>query len=272
MANLEDIITRLSVQRGIDPNYALRVARSEGGLNDPVRQSLSKRNGVQEPSYGPFQLLIGGGDTGFPEGLGNAALRAGIDPRDPNQAEAAIGFALDNAKRDGWGAWYGAKAAGITGYDGINRGMSIDSVPPAAVARGVAQGAVQPNAGGTMPPLPRAEGPTAVAATEPTSGLTMGDKLGSALFGDKAAGLKELFGTNAPANSPGKAGLGMLGQALGGGGDKYKERMAEASRLLPSNVGIGSVDAEQQGRAAAATQLMASVLSGMKKRKPVQMG
>lgn len=119
MSPLEDYIRRAAAARGIDPDIAVRVAKAEGGLNDPTRQSLVMKNGRQEPSYGPFQLLVGGGDTGFPEGLGNRALAAGIDPRNPNDAYRGIDFALDTAAKTGWGQWYGAKAAGLGNFAGI---------------------------------------------------------------------------------------------------------------------------------------------------------
>ncbi|RWO22812.1 hypothetical protein [Mesorhizobium sp.] len=131
---LEQYIRQAAAARGINPDIAVRVAKSEGGLQDPTRQSNAAKNGRREPSYGPFQLLIGGGSTGFPEGMGNAALRAGIDPRDPANAYRAIDFALDGAKNNGWGAWYGAKAQGITGKMGIggNPVGAAPSLSPAA--------------------------------------------------------------------------------------------------------------------------------------------
>lgn len=128
MGALESYIRQAALARGIDPEIAVRVARSEGGLDDPTRQSLVRKNGAQEPSYGPFQLLIGGGSTGFPEGMGNAALALGVDPRDPAQWQKGVDFALDNAARAGWGAWFGAKASGIGRFDGI-RGRAANDVP-----------------------------------------------------------------------------------------------------------------------------------------------
>lgn len=116
--DIEQYIRQAAVQRGIDPDIAIRVAKSEGGLKDPTRQSMVMKNGVREPSYGPFQLLVGG-SNGFPTGMGNQALAAGIDPRNPDHAYRGIDFALDQAKNSGWGAWYGAKAQGITGKMGI---------------------------------------------------------------------------------------------------------------------------------------------------------
>lgn len=132
---IEAYIRQAAIARDIDPDIAVRVAKSEGGLKDPTRQSLVTRNGRREPSYGPFQLLIGGGDTGFPTGMGNDALAAGIDPRDAAQWQKGINFALDNAAKNGWGAWYGAKAAGISnrqGIGGARRPVQVASLDPSA--------------------------------------------------------------------------------------------------------------------------------------------
>ncbi|TBG78624.1 hypothetical protein ELG76_04210 [Rhizobium leguminosarum] len=130
MTPLEQYIRQAAAARGIDPEIAVRVAKSEGGLNDPIRQSGVMKNGAREPSYGPFQLLIGGGGSGFPEGLGNRAVAAGIDPRNPNDAYRGIDFALDEASKKGWGQWYGAKAAGLGNFAGIG-GAPSGAMPQA---------------------------------------------------------------------------------------------------------------------------------------------
>lgn len=117
---IESYIRAAATARGINPDVAVRVAKSEGGLNDPTRRAEYVKNGRREPSYGPYQLLIGGGNTGFPVGMGNDALAAGIDPRDPANWQKGVDFALDRAKSGGWTPWYGAKAAGINRWDGIN--------------------------------------------------------------------------------------------------------------------------------------------------------
>ena len=109
---IEQYIRKSASERGIDPDIAVRVAKSEGGVDDPVRQSGVVKNGKRERSYGPFQLYLDGG-------LGNKALEAGIDPRNPEQWREAVDFALDNAKTSGWGQWYGAKKVGIDDWDGI---------------------------------------------------------------------------------------------------------------------------------------------------------
>lgn len=119
MAGYEQYIRAAAIQRGIDPDIAVRVARSEGGVDGYI-QSRVRKNGAQEPSYGPFQLLVGGGNTGFPEGMGNDFIKTtGLDPSNPANAERAIDFALDRVKSGGWSPWYGAKAIGITGMQGV---------------------------------------------------------------------------------------------------------------------------------------------------------
>jgi len=126
----EPIIRRTAAKYGIDPEIAVRVAKSEGGVNDYI-QSRVRKNGVQEPSYGPFQLLVGGKGTIFPEGMGNQMIReTGLDPRDPRNAEAAIDFALKQASRHGWGQWYGAKASGISNFAGIGGRPSAAAASP----------------------------------------------------------------------------------------------------------------------------------------------
>lgn len=128
---IADYIRQSASARGIDPEIALRVAMSEGGIKDPIRQSGIVKNGVREPSYGPFQLYMGGG-------LGNKALEAGIDPRDPNQWKQGVDFALDNAATGGWGPWYGAAKVGVGNRAGLDNARAIgynpQSTPPAVAA------------------------------------------------------------------------------------------------------------------------------------------
>lgn len=115
---IADYIRQSATARGIDPDTALRVAMSEGGLKDPVRQSDYVKNGVREASYGPFQLYMGGG-------LGNKALEAGIDPRDPNQWRQGVDFALDQAATGGWSPWYGAAKVGLGNRAGLENARAI---------------------------------------------------------------------------------------------------------------------------------------------------
>jgi hypothetical protein len=110
--SIEEYIRNRAPIYGVDPGIAVRVAQSEGGLTNLIRQSDYVKNGVREQSYGPFQLYMNGG-------LGNRALAAGIDPRTPEGAWRGIDFALAEAGKKGWGQWYGAKRVGIGNMEGI---------------------------------------------------------------------------------------------------------------------------------------------------------
>jgi len=148
---IESYIRKAAEARGIDPNVAVAVARSEGGLKDPFRQSDFVKNGVREQSYGPFQLYMGGG-------LGNKALEAGIDPR--KDWQRGVDFALDQAAQGGWGPWYGAKKIGVTGMHGIGQRppQQVASLDPAAglpaVAANEALASPPPQMNGMAPPNP----------------------------------------------------------------------------------------------------------------------
>lgn len=114
-------IRQAAIKRGIDPDVAVRVARSEGGLSNPFRhgegpapKGQDPRYGSLENSYGPFQLYVSGRGAG----LGDRAMAAGIDPS--RNWQAGVDFALDEVTRKGWGQWYGAKGQGITGMMGVN--------------------------------------------------------------------------------------------------------------------------------------------------------
>jgi hypothetical protein len=127
-----DMIRKSAIQRGIDPETAVAIAKSEG-LNTYRSSAPGKKWGMdREPSYGPFQLLVGRG-TGGPEGLGDRFKAAtGIDPATDRSAasiQKQIDFALDEAKKKGWGQWYGRKTAGIGVYQGINVDTSKMKMP-----------------------------------------------------------------------------------------------------------------------------------------------
>lgn len=106
-------IRQAAAKRGIDPDTAVRVARSEGLANGVWQSNIIGPNGQREPSYGPFQLYTGGG-------LGNRFVKqTGLDPRDPSTVYAQVDFALDNAATGGWSPWYGAAKVGVGNWDGL---------------------------------------------------------------------------------------------------------------------------------------------------------
>lgn len=114
LGDIASYISQAATARGIDPDIALRVAKSEGGLSSWNQQSnFIMKSGIREPSFGPFQLYKGGG-------LGNAFMsKTGLDPALAQNGPAGVDFALDYASKNGWGAWYGAGKAGIGNFEGI---------------------------------------------------------------------------------------------------------------------------------------------------------
>jgi hypothetical protein len=171
MASIEEYIRAAAARRGINPDIAVKVAMSEGGVKDPIRQSDFKKNGLREPSYGPFQLLVGGEGTGFPAGMGNDFMRTtGLDPRKPENAQAGIDFALDGAAKKGWGAWYGAKRVGLDNFAGIggnpDPSMMGSMAPPSAPALASATPPTAPviNTGNGSYTAPTPEAPVPEAA------------------------------------------------------------------------------------------------------------
>jgi hypothetical protein len=123
IAVMEAYIRRAALARGIDPDTAVRVARSEG-LAPGVWQAKANLAYGRERSYGPFQLHVA--PQGYRGGMGNDMIaQTGIDPSNPANWQAGIDFALNGAARNGWGAWYGAKKIGVTGMMGINGGRTV---------------------------------------------------------------------------------------------------------------------------------------------------
>jgi hypothetical protein len=111
-----------AVKRGIDPAVALEVARREAlNVFDPSKPDYG---GDDRSSFGVYQLHYGGLSSRMPNpGLGDEFTRkTGLDARDPSTWRQQVDFALDHAKANGWDAWMGAKAAGITGKMGIGGG------------------------------------------------------------------------------------------------------------------------------------------------------
>ena len=113
---LSGYIRETARKYGIDPEVALKVAKSEG--LSTFRSGVRTRSGKEEPSWGAFQLYTGGG-------LGNQFQKeTGLDPSDPKNEKATIDYALKTAAKTGWGPWHGAKNTGIGEYEGISGGAA----------------------------------------------------------------------------------------------------------------------------------------------------
>ncbi len=125
LAEREAYIRESAAQRGVDPDTAVRVARSEGLAPGVYQSNVVNEQGIREPSFGDFQFLVGGPGTGYPEGLGNEFIaQTGLDPRDRSTWRQQIDFALDQAVHGGWSPWYGAAKAGISRWQGLPRRQS----------------------------------------------------------------------------------------------------------------------------------------------------
>lgn len=114
----EQYIRESAQARGIDPDVAVNVARSEG-LNSYI--------GDEGSSFGPFQLHYGGMAPGgnAVSGLGDVfTAQTGLHANDPTTIPQQIDFALDHAAQNGWDAWHGWKG---DRYAGIG-----SAVPPSA--------------------------------------------------------------------------------------------------------------------------------------------
>ncbi|WP_244597477.1 hypothetical protein [Rhizobium hidalgonense] len=188
LPEVSDYIRQAAISRGIDPNIALRVAGHEGlNVFDP---SKPDNGGDEGSSFGPFQLHYAGMSKSMPNsGLGNEFTDAtGLHARDPSTWKQQVDFALDWARKHGWGPWMGAKAEGITGK------MGIGDLPPQQAAQAVSPA---PNAG-TPPPRPiqpppvnpPAPPPAAasgeVASLDPSIGIPMPGAAGQMRASDPA--------------------------------------------------------------------------------------
>ena len=135
---MEAYIRQAANARGIDPDIAVRVARSEGLAPDTWQSNVRLKYG-REQSYGPFQLHVA--PEGYRPGMGNDFVKAtGLNPADPSTWKQGVDFALDNAAKGGWGPWFGRKNVGVGAWDGIAGAQPL-GVSPAA------------------PPVPQGAGP-----------------------------------------------------------------------------------------------------------------
>jgi hypothetical protein len=103
-AVLEQYIRDKARLYGVDPDIAMKVARSEG---------FGRYAGDQGTSFGAFQLHIGGG-------LGDTFRKeTGLDPSNPANEAAMIDWTLRNVPRTGWEPYHGAARSGVAHWEGI---------------------------------------------------------------------------------------------------------------------------------------------------------
>lgn len=239
MNYIEQFIREAATRRGINPDIAVRVAMSEGGLEDPFNQSdiYSRGRAGREQSFGPFQLNFSGG-------LGSEALKYGIDAR--KDWKRGVEYALDTAARKrSWGDFHGAANTGIANGAGFGKGsmplgvsLAHTDNPDAALVSaagynvGDSDAPPSPQPGLSAPSVPA---PPGVLAAPAAPGTTAG-------AGGNMAGIM--------------SGLGNLVAGLG----SRSVSDSSANQLTPS-----SIDANIPS-ASAAAQMMASLLDSRRKR------
>ncbi|MET0643127.1 MAG: hypothetical protein ABWZ17_02040 [Candidatus Binatia bacterium] len=227
-------IREAAKRNGIDPDVAVRVAKSEGLAT--FHSMVTDKEGKREPSFGAFQLYTGGG-------LGNVfQQQTGLDPSDPKNEKATIDFAMQQAAKSGWGPWHGAQRVGIENNAGIP-GVTLTSTP----GGGPTTGGSVAFTGTTQPTSP-------VAATAVTDKpQSMVDKIAKlAGGGDKTKGVDS-------------GGLADFAAAF-----KPRAQTAaqqEVTTIQPSNLMNDPMQAQQSQQA---QQLMANLLT--ERRKKMGMG
>jgi hypothetical protein len=128
-----NFVAQAAASRGIDPQTAVRVVMSEGGL------SPAGWVGDNGSSFGPLQLHYGGmaGGGNAVGGLGEAFTRdTGRSAQDLSTWQAQIVWSMDYAARNGWSAWHGSERVGIAARDGLQGAQAKGGVQAfSAVAR-----------------------------------------------------------------------------------------------------------------------------------------
>lgn len=165
----ESYIRAAAIKRGIDPNIAVDVARSEG---------LNRYVGDQGTSFGPFQLHYKNNIPGLSNsGLGDEfTKRTGKHASDPSTWQHQVDFALDEAKKSGWGAWHGWKGLPSAG---------LGRMPGAGAAAGVGGGSA---AGDTNTTTSVQIGTIQVNAPNAKDGEEVGRTVGPAITRSVTAG------------------------------------------------------------------------------------
>jgi hypothetical protein len=242
MTEVEAYIRASAIARGIDPDVAVRVAMTEGGVTDPYRMSEVPVDGGTENSIGPFQLFMNGG-------LGSEALKIGIDPT--KNWKAGVDFALDTAaKKKSWADWHGARDNNIPNDAGFAEttkpvGVTLTSARHVGGAGSGAGSFADPNVV-QVPDAP------VVAATEPEKELTWQEKIKKFIEGDKDAegNTKE---------STGMAGLDAIAKGLSHRTDPAVA--AAQMEITPSSIGM-----TDPSLVANASAMMSQLLDSRRKR------
>jgi hypothetical protein len=128
---VEGYIRKAAATRGIDPDVAVKVAKTEGLGGQYAGDSGS--------SFGPFQLHYGDIAKGqnAVSGLGDVFTKAtGLHASDPATIPAQVDFALDYAAKNGWSPWHGWQGDQFAGIpkSGDTKRLAIPLTPANAPA------------------------------------------------------------------------------------------------------------------------------------------
>lgn len=117
---MEREIRKEASRRGIDPEVAVAVAKSEGLRPNTWQSTISGGGGPgnREASFGPFQL----NDFGMGKEFTNAT---GLRADDPSTWREQISFVLDRVTSTGWEPFHGAARVGI----GSRQGLPASATP-----------------------------------------------------------------------------------------------------------------------------------------------
>lgn len=181
---------------------------------------------------------------------------------------AGPGYMSPGSMHLGFGtpAVWGAGGTGATAPTWLKAAFNGGDPLQEVLTAGAPQGTLPAAPGTIMPPLDAAPGIPAAAPAVAAATPDLGDKLGSAIFGDDlAASLKKTFGSAAPAEGAGKQGLSLMGKAMGSGDTAQAAADREAANIQSS----GNLHDDSAARMQAGTQLMAALLA---KRKPTVPG
>ena len=239
-AQHEAFIRDYAAKVGVNPDLAVGIAKAEGmnstGFRTPNQASTVDVSGGQPFSFGDFQLNTKGG-------LGVGALKAGIDPQDPKQWQAADQYAIDQMKSGGIAPWTDPFARQWTksGQPITGGGTTLTSTPTGVVDPSIVAH------GGTSPPIPDATAPAAPATPSFGQAIASGD-VGGAL---KAA-LTKSTTTDAQGNQ-------VQGKSPA---DKLADAIAPAAKQAPQIPEVRQAAPAQDpdpGLAPAASQLFQTV-------------
>jgi hypothetical protein len=211
-ASANQYIRDYAAWKGVDPNLVSGIAKAEGlnaySAQNPNGASYVDKDAQGRPfSFGDFQLNVR-------NGLGNAALAAGIDPRDPNQRLAADKFAIDQmAQPNGLRPWAGDAA--VRSYQSGQGGAPVSA--PQQGGGGLSLGSLF---GGSS--QPQGQGATYQAGQGERTTMAILSALGAA------------------AQTPGMGPGAMLGAAMrgaGGFGEGYMKQPQEAANIAATQAG-----------------------------------